>query len=97
MAGLFGGTILLSGRIPDDQLQVYLKSIDHYKKIAHDMKVDVEVQNHPLYDGMPARLVALKDRKPGAPNPFVITQASYGKFLDVQAECMRAAIARRAE
>ena len=29
------------------------KSIDHYKKFAHDMKVDVEVQNHPLYDGMP--------------------------------------------
>jgi len=97
VAGLFGGTILLSGRIPDDQLQVYLKSIDHYKKIAHDMKVDVEVQNHPLYDGMPERLAALKDRKPGSPNPFVITQASYGRFLDVQAECMRAAIARRAE
>ena len=97
MAGLFGGTILLSGRIADDQLQVYLKSIDHFKKVAHDMKVDVEVQNHPLYDGMPEKLAAIKDRKPGSPNPFIVTPASYAKFLDVQAECMRAAVARRAE
>lgn len=97
VAGLFGGTILLSGRIKDDDLRKYIESIAHYKEVAQKMKVDVEVQNHPLYDGMPEKLTALKDRKPGSPNPFVVGPANYAKFLDVQSECMKAAIARRAE
>jgi len=97
VAGLFGGTILLSGRIKDDDLRKYIESIAHYKEVARKMKVDVEVQNHPLYDGMPEKLTALKDRKPGSPNPFVVGPANYAKFLDVQSECMKAAIARRVE
>ncbi|MDP9053149.1 MAG: MBL fold metallo-hydrolase [Acidobacteriota bacterium] len=97
MAAIYGGTILISGRIADDQLQVYLKSLEHFKETAKKMKVDVELQNHPIYDGMPEKLAALKDRTPGSPNPFVITPASYGQFLDVQSECMKAALARRSE
>jgi len=97
IAGLYGGTVLLTRILKDEQLQQYLKSLDHYKEIARKMKVDVEIQNHPLYDGMPEKLAALKDRKPGAANPFVVGPASYAKFLDVQSECMKAALARRAE
>ena len=97
IAGLYGGTVLLTRILKDEQLQQYLKSLEHYKEVARKMKVDVEVQNHPLYDGMPEKLAALKDRKPGSPNPFVVGPGSYAKFLDVQSECMQAALARRSE
>jgi metallo-beta-lactamase class B len=97
VAGIFGGTILTPGRIPDEGLQQYLHSIDHFKAIAKQSKVDVELQNHPLYDGLEQKLAALHDHKPGAPNPFVVGQANYGKFLDIMAECIRAEVARRAK
>jgi metallo-beta-lactamase class B len=97
MAGLFGGTILVAGRIPDDGLQEYLRSIAHFKQKAKEMKVDVELQNHPTYDNMVEKIMQLKNRKPGEPNPFVVGAANYAKFLDVMAECMQADIARRKE
>ena len=97
VAALFGGTILVAGRISDEGLQQYLRSIAHFKDEAKKMKVDVELQNHPTYDNMPEKLTALAARKPGAPNPFVVGGASYAKFLDVMAECMQADIARRKE
>jgi len=97
IAGLYGGTVLLTRILKDEQLQQYLKSLEHYKEVARKMKVDVEVQNHPLYDGMLEKLAALKDRKPGSPNPFVVGPSRYAKFLDVQSECMQAALARRSE
>lgn len=97
VAGLFGGTILVSGRISDDNLQEYLRSIEHFKQKAKEMKVDVELQNHPTYDNMVEKLMQLKNRKPGAPNPFVVGAANYAKFLDVMSECMHADIARRKE
>lgn len=95
VAGLFGGTILTAGRIPDEGLRQYLHSIDHFKTVAKQSKVDVELQNHPLYDGLEEKLAKLRDRKPGAPNPFVVGQANYGKFLDVMSECTQAEVARR--
>ena len=97
VAGLYGGTILLPGIISDQGLQQYLGSIEHFKQMAKQAKVDVELQNHPLYDDFEERLAKLRDRKPETPNPFVVGQANYGKFLDVMAECMRAQIARRAQ
>jgi metallo-beta-lactamase class B len=96
VAGLFGGTILLPGNIPDQGLQQYLRSIDHFKEMARQFKVDVELQNHPLYDDFEQRLAKLRDRKPGASNPFIVGQTNYAKFLDVMAECTQAQIARRA-
>jgi len=97
VAGLFGGTILVAGRISDDNLQEYLRSIAHFKEKAQAMKVDVELQNHPTYDNMAEKLMQLKNRKPGAPNPFVVGAANYAKFLDVMTECIQADIARRKE
>jgi metallo-beta-lactamase class B len=96
MAALFGGTILLAGRIPDDGLQQYLRSIEHFKSEAARMKVDVEVQNHPLMDGITEKLAKLQQRKGKEPNPFVVGQAGYAAFLDVMSECMKAEVMRRA-
>jgi len=93
--GLFGGTILAQGRIPTEGLNQYLRSIDHYLEIAKKMNVDVEIQNHALFDDTPGRLAKLKTRKPGDPNPFVMPIDKYTKMWGVVSECIRAEIARR--
>ena len=95
MAALYGGTILLPGIISDDGLQLYLKSIAHFKDETRKAKVDVELQNHPLYDGVLDKLEKTRARKKGGQNPFVVGQANYQKFLDVMSACMDAQIARR--
>ena len=62
---------------------------------AKKAKVEVELQNHPLMDPIQPKLDKLKSRKKGAPNPFVVGQANYMKFLDVFAACTDVNIARR--
>jgi metallo-beta-lactamase class B len=94
-AGLFGGSILIPGRIPDEGLQQYIKSVEHFSDVARKMNVDVELQNHPLYDGFEAKLERLKARRAGQPHPFAVGQAAYQRFLTVMTECTRAQIERR--
>lgn len=43
------------------------------------------------------KLDHLKARTTGGPNPFVVGQANYQKFLDVMSQCMDAQIARPKE
>ena len=95
VAGLFGGTILTSDRITTPGLQTYVQSINHYLDVAKRMKVDVEVQNHAIFDMTPQRLEKLKARKAGEPNPFLVTNANYVKFWSIVSECIQAEIARR--
>jgi metallo-beta-lactamase class B len=90
VAAVFGGTLLLPMRPDVATIQTYLASIAHFKEVALRMKVDVEIQNHPLMDGIEARLTALKNRKAGDANPFVVGSENYGAFLDVMSECLRA-------
>ena len=45
--------------------------------------VDVELQNHPIMDGFADRLAALRARKPGDPNPFVVGQENNSRFVEV--------------
>jgi metallo-beta-lactamase class B len=94
-AGLYGGTILLPGIISDEGLQTYLKSIAHFKDETKKAKVDVELQNHPLMDPIQAKLDKLKTRKKGEPNPFVVGQGNYQRFLDVIAACTEVNVERR--
>jgi metallo-beta-lactamase class B len=95
VVGLFGGTILTADRITTAGLKQYVQSIDHYLDTAKKMKVDVELQNHPIFDLMPDKLARLKSRKPGEPHPFIVTTAAYVKFWSVISECIQADIARR--
>jgi metallo-beta-lactamase class B len=94
-AGLFGGSILIPGRIPDEGLLQYIRSVEHFGEFARKMNVDVELQNHPLYDGLEGKLERLKARQAGQANPFVVGQASYQRFLTVMTECTRAQLERR--
>jgi hypothetical protein len=59
------------------------------------MNVEVEVQNHPIFDGMPEKLAKLKGAKPADPNPFVIGNDRYLKMWNIVSECIQAEIARR--
>ncbi len=95
MAGLFGGTILTVDRITTAGLKQYVQSIDHYLGDAKRLKVDVELQNHPIFDMTPDRLARLKTRNAGEPHPFMTGTDRYVKFWSVVSECIQAEIARR--
>jgi metallo-beta-lactamase class B len=95
MAGLFGGTILTVDRITTPGLKQYVQSIDHYLDTAKRLKVDVELQNHPLFDMTPERLARLRTRKAGEAHPFTSGTARYVTFWSVVSECIQAEIARR--
>ena len=95
MAGLFGGSILTPGRITDAGLQQYVASVRHWGEATKRLRVDVEIQNHPMYDGFLGKLDRLKQRKPGSPNPFVVGQDSYQTFLEVMGGCIDIQLARR--
>jgi metallo-beta-lactamase class B len=97
VAGLFGGTVLAAGWVTTPNLRQYVDSIAHYLDVAGSMGVDVEVQNHPLFDDTPARLAALAARRPGEAHPFVMGTDTYLRFWKVVAECTQADLARRAD
>jgi metallo-beta-lactamase class B len=95
IAGLFGGTVLTTGILTTDALKQYTQSIAHYLETARKMNVEVELQNHPIFDGMPEKLAKLKSAKPADPNPFVIGNDRYLKMWNIISECIQAEIARR--
>lgn len=95
VAGLFGGTVLASAYMPMPGLLQYIDSIAHYLEVAARMGVDVEVQNHPIFDDTPQRLATLAARSPGEPHPFVIGTDRYQRFWSVISECMQADIVRK--
>lgn len=92
VAGLYGGTVLIPRMAWN--LQEYLSSLDHWAEMTRKMKVDTELQNHPLMDGIDDRLAKIQARKPGDPNPFVVGQAAYQRFVGVISECTRAQMVR---
>ena len=63
--------------------------------IAQAMQVDVEIQNHPIFDDTPGRIAALAIRAAGAAHPFVMGNARYLRFWDVVSECMQASLIQR--
>ena len=95
MAGLFGGTVLTTGILTTDALKQYVQSIAHYLETAKRMNVEVEVQNHPIFDGMPERLSRLRAAPAANPNPFVIGNDRYLRMWNIVSECIQAEIARR--
>jgi metallo-beta-lactamase class B len=93
--GYLGAPMLIPP--PDPQVQQHINSLKHFSQIARNMKVDVELLNHPIMDGMPARVAALDTRAAGKPNPLVIGVDSYQRFLTVSSECLQSVLVRRAE
>jgi metallo-beta-lactamase class B len=94
-AGLFGGSILIPGFLPTEGLAQYIKSVEHWAAVTAAHNVDVEIQNHPLYDGMLGRLEQLRSRQTGQPHPFVVGRDAYQRLTRVMADCIRVQLARR--
>jgi len=94
-AALFGGSILLAGRISDDGLRQYAQSVERFGAVTRKLGVDVEIQNHPLYDGFATKLDRLARRRAGEAHPFVVGADAYQRFLTVMGECASAQLARR--
>ena len=92
IAGLYGGTVLIPRMAWN--LQEYLSSLNHWGEMTRRMKVDTELQNHPLMDGIDERLAKVQARKPGDPNPFIVGQAAYQRFVNVISECTKAQMVR---
>jgi metallo-beta-lactamase class B len=95
VAGMFGSTVLAAQYTPPPGLRRYVDSIAHYRELAARMGVDVEIQNHPIFDATPERLAALAARGPADPHPFVMGAERYQRFWGVISECMQADILRR--
>jgi metallo-beta-lactamase class B len=95
MAALYGGTVLTPGSISIEALETYRRSVAHFQDETKKAKVSVELQNHPLMDPIQDKLDRLQARKKVGPNPFIVGQANYQKFLDVIALCTDANIDRR--
>ena len=51
---------------------------------------DVLLSNHSNYDGTKTKLPALAKREAGDPHPYVVGNASIGRFLTVADECAKA-------
>lgn len=95
VVGIVGGGFIAQG--PPSQVQQFIDSLAHFEEWTKKMKVDVELQNHPVMDGFGEKLAGLRARKWGEPNPFVVGQENYTRFLEVMTECARATLARRSE
>jgi metallo-beta-lactamase class B len=94
-AGLFGGSVLIPGFIGDEGLRQYARSVEHWAAVTRAMNVDVEIQNHPLYDGFVPKLARVSQRRPGQPHPFVVGAAAYQRFVEVMSGCAQVQFARR--
>jgi metallo-beta-lactamase class B len=95
VAGLQGGAFLLQARVTDDGLRQYAGGVQHFADMASKLGVDVELENHPMYDNMADKLQMLAARKQGPAHPFVIGVDAYQKFLRVMSGCAEAELERR--
>jgi metallo-beta-lactamase class B len=95
VAGLLGAPMLVPP--PDAAVRQHIESLAHFGGIAKTMKVDVELLNHPMMDGTPAKIARLQTRTERSPNPFVVGVNSYQRFLSVSSDCLKGVLVRRAE
>lgn len=86
-----------SHKVHPVKCQQFIDSLQHFEQWTKKTKVDVELQNHPVFDGFAEKLAAVGARKPGEPNPLIVGQPNYTKFLDVMTECARTTLARLKE
>jgi metallo-beta-lactamase class B len=82
----WGGTAYNFGPLPD-RLQIYADTTEKYHDIMKQENADVFLSNHVVFDSAVAKMAALKDRKPGEANPFVVGQDTVQRFLTILGEC----------
>jgi metallo-beta-lactamase class B len=82
----WGGTAYNFGPLPE-RLQLYADTTVKYRDILKQENADVLLSNHVAFDSAVAKMAALKERKPGDSNPFVVGQDTVQRFLTVLGEC----------
>ena len=82
----WGGTAYNFGPLPD-RLQLYSDTTVKYRGVMKQEDTDVLLSNHVSYDAAVAKMAALKTRKAGDPNPYVIGQDTVQRFLTILGEC----------
>lgn len=82
----WGGTAYNFGPL-SDRLKIYADTTEKYHDILKTENVDIFLSNHVTFDAAVAKMEALKERKPGDPNPFVVGQDAVQRFLTVLGEC----------
>jgi metallo-beta-lactamase class B len=95
VAALFGGAWLTPQILSDQALETFRTSVAHFMAATREAKVDVLLQNHMLMDPIQPKLDALARRTAGQPNPFVVGQSEYQKFLKVMDGCTTVNLERR--
>lgn len=89
--GYFGGTG--GGRnAATDRAQI--ASLERWLGISRAAGVDTLITNHPLHSEALEKEYLLRYRVPGEPNPFVLGRDVYQRYVRVQDECARVALAR---
>jgi metallo-beta-lactamase class B len=85
----WGGTAFNFPRTPEN-FKAYTASAIRFGDIATKAGADILISNHSEYDGSKTKLPALKLRKPGEPNPFVVGKDSVTRYMKVAEECSKA-------
>ena len=82
----WGGTAYNFGPLPD-RLQLYSDTTVKYRGIMKTENADIFLSNHVAFDNAVPKMAALKERKAGEPNPFVVGQDTVQRFLTILGEC----------
>jgi metallo-beta-lactamase class B len=82
----WGGTAYNFGPLPD-RLQIYADTTAKYHDVLKQENVDIFLSNHVNFDAAVTKMAALKTRKAGEPNPFVVGTDAVQRFLTVLGEC----------
>jgi metallo-beta-lactamase class B len=86
----WGGTAFNFPRTPEN-FRAYTASAIRFGEIATRAGADVLISNHSEYDGSKTKIPALRARKPGDPNPYVVGTDSVKRYMKIAEECSKAA------
>jgi metallo-beta-lactamase class B len=87
----WGGTLFNFGA-NRPRLLSYAQQAERFRDIAAKAGADVMLSNHTAYDGSKVKLPAVKARKAGESNPYVVGSGGVRGYLTVVNECAKAAI-----
>jgi metallo-beta-lactamase class B len=87
----WGGTLFNFGA-NRPRLVSYAQQAERFRDISTRAGADVMLSNHTVYDGSKVKLPAVKARKPGETNPYVIGTDGVRRYLTVVGECAKAAV-----
>ncbi len=94
VVGFFGG---LGSPHTASNRNTIIKSVNRWRSIAAAAGVDTLIANHQGQDYAVENLEYIKIRRETDRNPFVIGTDAYLRYLDIQMECTRVALARNGQ